>query len=282
MTDPVQGPTDRLPHAEIDPALGRGPSNGHESSEQASRRVLLVSRDVQQRSRLYDTLRAHGYSVKTVFSTERALASLRHELPEAIVVGSCDDAYGLPDRVRRFSADIPILLLGSENDELARDPKIRDDIQGFLPDPVTPDKLLESLQRVMEPSRPAKPVRYPGPILIVDDEPELLRTLKDFLEARGCPVLTAASGEEALSVIDRQVPTLVILDIKMGGMDGLVTLKKLKQFQPDIPVIMATAVEDQELMTEAFALGAYEYLIKPYNLAALQAILIHLKTLLML
>jgi CheY-like chemotaxis protein len=252
-------------------------SNGH-----ASRRLLLVSRDLMQRSRLYDLLSAKGYSVKTVFSTERALAALRHELPNVILVGSCDDAFGLPDHIRRFNAEIPIVLLGDENRQAAHDPKVRDDIQVFLPDPVTPEQLLETLQLAMAPSRPAKPVRYPGPILLVDDEPELLRTLKDFLEARGCPVLTATSGEEALAVVDRQVPTLVILDIKMDGMDGLLTLKKLKQFQPKVPVIMATAVEDQDLITEAFALGAYEYLVKPYNLAALQSILIHLKTLLML
>jgi DNA-binding NtrC family response regulator len=65
-------------------------------------------------------------------------------------------------------------------------------------------------------------------------------------------------------------------------MDGLITLKKIKELRPNLPVIMTTAVEDQELMAQAFALGAYEYLIKPYNLAALQGVLTHLKTLLML
>jgi DNA-binding NtrC family response regulator len=262
--------------------LDCGMPDEHESNGHANRRLLLVSRDLMQRSRLYDLLSAHGYSVKTVFSTDRALAALRHELPDAILVGSCDDTFGLPDHVRRFNADLPIVLIGDENAQAAHDPKVREDIQIFLPDPVATEQLLGALRRAMGPSRPAKPVRYPGPILLVDDEPELLRTLKDFLEVRGCTVLTATSGEEALAMMDRRVPALVILDIKMGGMDGLLTLKKLKQFQPNVPVIMATAVEDQELMAQAFALGAYEYLIKPYNLAALQSILIHLKTLLML
>jgi CheY-like chemotaxis protein len=161
------------------------------------------------------------------------------------------------------------------------EPRTRRDLQAVLPHSAPEETLVAAIERALSPPRPAKPVQYPGPILIVDDEPELLSTLKDFLEIRGCPVITAASGEEALDYLSHSPPTLVLLDIKLGGMDGLVTLKKIKELQPRLPVIMMTAVEDEELMRQAFAIGAYEYLTKPYNLAALQAILIHLKTLLM-
>lgn len=248
-------------------------------------RILLMSHELVERGRLYDLFTLHGYSVKTVYSTERALAALRHERPDVLLIGSCDEAcggLGLPDRVRSFDADLPIILLGSANHPSLHDARIRQDIQAFLPDGAPQDKLLEAVERSIMARRPAKPVRYPGPVLLVDDEPELLRTLKDFLEIRGSSVITAASGEEAVAVLRHAAPTLVLLDIKLGGMDGLLTLKKIKELQPHVPVIMATAVEDQELMTQAFALGAYEYLLKPYNLAALQSILIHLKTLLML
>jgi len=112
----------------------------------------------------------------------------------------------------------------------------------------------------------------------VDDEPELLQTLQGFLEARGCRVRTAASGEEALVHVQQVPLTFVLLDIKMPGMDGLVTLKKMKERVPGLPVIMATSVEDETLMNQAYALGAYEYVTKPYNLRALQAILLHLHT----
>ena len=250
-----------------------------------TRRILLVSHDLVQRGRLYDLFTLHGYSVKTVYSTDRALAALRHERPDVLLIGSCDDAcggLGLPDRVRSFDTDLPIILLGSANYSALQDPRVRQDIQIFLPDGVPEDKLLEAVEHSSMARRPAKPVRFPSPVLLVDDEPELLRALKDFLEIRGSSVITAASGEEAVAALRHAAPTLVLLDIKLGGMDGLITLKKIKELQPHVPVIMATAVEDQELMTQAFALGAYEYLLKPYNLAALQSILIHLKTLLML
>ena len=280
MTGPTDDPTDRSPNA-----AAVGVEGGATNGTNGSRRILLVSQDLVQRGRLYDLLTHHGYSVKTVYSTERALATLRHEHPHLILVGSCDDAcggLGLPNRVRSFDAELPIVLLGDANHSTMHDQRIRQDVQVFLPDAVTEERLLDAIERAAGSSRPAKPVHYPGPILLVDDEPELLRTLKDFLEVRGCPAVTAASGEEAVDLLKRCAPTLVLLDIKLGGMDGLITLQKIKELYPRVPIIMATAVEDQELMTQAFALGAYEYLIKPYNLAALQAILIHLKTLLML
>ena len=249
------------------------------------RRILLVAHDVIRRGSLYDLLVRHGYYVKTVFSAERALASLRHERPDLILVGSCDDecgGLGLPDRVRAFDSDLPMILLGDRQEFTEADPRLREDIQMFLPDSVPENTLVAAVEQVTTPRRPAKPLRYPGCILIVDDEPELLSTLKDFLEARGCNVVTATSGEAALVQLGRYEPSLVLLDIKLGGMDGLITLKKIKEEHPNLPVIMTTALEDQEMMSQAFALGAYEYLTKPYNLAALQGVLTHLKTLLML
>ena len=249
------------------------------------RRILLVAQDLVQRGSLYDLLVRHGYLVKTVFSAERALASLRHERPDVILVGSCDDecgGLGLPDRVRTFDADTPMILLGDREAFEQSDPRLRDDIQVFLPDSVPEQTLVAAVEQVTIAHRPAKPLRYPGAILIVDDEPELLYTLKDFLEARGCNVVTATSGEAALVQLGRYEPSLVLLDVKLGGMDGFITLKKIKEQHPNLPVIMTTALEDQDMISQAFALGAYEYLTKPYNLAALQGVLTHLKTLLML
>lgn len=249
------------------------------------RRILLVAHDLVQRSSLYDVLVRHGYYVKTVYSAERALASLRHERPDVILMGSCDDdcgGSGLPDRVRAFDSDLPMILLGDRQQLDVSDPRLQKDIQLFLLDSVPETALVAAVEQVAVSRRPAKPLRYPGSILVVDDEPELLYALKDFLEARGCSVVTATSGEAALEQLERYEPSLVLLDVKMGGMDGLITLKKIKEQHPSLPVIMVTALEDQELMGQAFALGAYEYLTKPYNLAALQGVLTHLKTLLML
>ena len=122
-----------------------------------------------------------------------------------------------------------------------------------------------------------EPIDYPGTILAIDDEPELLQALEEFLRPRQCAVVTACSGEEGLQKLEQHHPTLVLLDLKMPGMDGLLALRKMKELRPQLPVIVMTAEEDAHLMRQAFALGAFEYLVKPYDFKALQSMLSRMK-----
>lgn len=108
-------------------------------------------------------------------------------------------------------------------------------------------------------------------ILIVDDERDICDFVKIFFEERGYEVLTAQSGDEALEVAKRNKPELILLDIKMKGMDGIATLKHLKDIDKTQKVIMVTALEDQEKMDEASRLGANDYITKPLVLDYLEA-----------
>ena len=257
-----------------------GHGRAHESN--SGRRILVVSTDLALRERLYDLLSQYGHSVKTVHSGDEAIATLRHERPDAILADSAmtvSGGRGFPDRIRTFDTDLPIILFGRAEPQTSNDRTVHD-IPLFLPSNAPEPVILEAVDRCLAPRPPLHNLPYHGTALLVDDEPELLESLREFLEPRGCTVLTATSGEQALDQLTYGQPTVVLLDIKMPGMDGLVTLKKIKTLLPSLPVIMATAVEDEQLMSEAFALGAYEYVTKPYNLRALQAILLHLSTLL--
>lgn len=245
----------------------------------ARRRVFVVSRDPLLRERLYDLLTGHGYAVMTITSGEVGLELLKHERPALILANSLDYHFGgitLADRVRTFDDKLPIVLL-SHIDQQPLDTKTIREIQACLPSDAPEETLLATLGRWLTPPRSVTPIEFPGAILVVDDEPELSRNLEEFLEPRGCVVVTATSGEEALTQLVYSHPTVVLLDIKMPGMDGLVALKKIRETQPDLPVIIATALEDRELMAQAFMLGAYEYITKPYNLKELEDILLYLK-----
>ncbi len=247
-----------------------------------TRRVLLVSPTVALRERFYDLLTSHGHSVKTIDSGQRALASLRHERPDVVIADSLitdGPGWSIADRIHSFDPSLPIVLVSTVARE-ALDPRTLGDVQAVVPPDVTRMMLLQTLDRLKMDPPPAEGLRLSGTVLLVDDEPELLRTLQQFLESRGCSVLTASSGEEALGRLATCHPSFVLLDIKMPGMDGLVTLKKIKVRFPDVPVIMATAVDDAELITQAFTFGAYDYVIKPFNLRALHGILLHLTSLL--
>jgi DNA-binding response OmpR family regulator len=245
-------------------------------------RILIVSMDCVLRERLYDWLTRQGYCVTTVSSGKVGLETLQHERPDLIVANSGADncgGWGIADCVRRFDASLPIILLARVEKESFDGRTVRD-IQALLPHDVSQHELLVAVTRWLSPPPSSTPsLGYVHPILLIDDEPQLLHDLEAFLRPRGCSVVTAQSGGEALQKLQMCNPALVLLDIKMRGMDGLVTLKKIKAMRPNLPVIMATAVEDQELMTQAFALGAYEYVTKPFNLRALQDLLLHLKQL---
>ena len=102
-------------------------------------------------------------------------------------------------------------------------------------------------------------------ILIVDDDPDLLDTLREYLEDLGdrYVVETAARGIEALEMVARARPHLVILDVEMPGMNGIQVLKSLRAVDPTIPVIMLTATTDASVASETLRQGAVSYAPKP-------------------
>lgn len=101
-------------------------------------------------------------------------------------------------------------------------------------------------------------------ILIVDDEKNALASVSQGLKLEGYTALTASSGEEGVEICASKAVDLVLLDIIMpGGMNGIATLKKLRQSQPDLNVVMMSAQQDIETAVKAMELGARNYLVKP-------------------
>lgn len=107
-------------------------------------------------------------------------------------------------------------------------------------------------------------------ILIVDDEERVCHMLSEFLSRKGYEVCTALSGEEALRLVEQRPPDLILLDVKMPGLDGLQTLARIKAIAPDTGVIMVTALQDEETGKQAMQLGAADYITKPFSLEYLE------------
>jgi two-component system KDP operon response regulator KdpE len=101
-------------------------------------------------------------------------------------------------------------------------------------------------------------------ILVVDDDPKILRLLRVELTAQGFQVLVAERGRDALDLVERQRPDLVILDIIMPGMDGLEVLRRLRE-SSGVPVILLTAKGTDSDKIIGLELGADDYLAKPFN-----------------
>lgn len=106
-------------------------------------------------------------------------------------------------------------------------------------------------------------------ILLIDDEPDILRVLSLSLKADGYKVYTAASGEEGLAVFKGKTPDIVITDIKMPGMDGIQVLRRVKEIDPETEVIIITGHGDIDSAIEALKYGASDFINKPVRDAAL-------------
>lgn len=104
-------------------------------------------------------------------------------------------------------------------------------------------------------------------LLIVDDEERFLSTAKKLLEKRDVSVITCTNGFDALRIIEERRVDVIVLDIKMPGMDGVEVLRKVKQNHPDIEVILLTGHASVESAVEGLKLGAADYLMKPSTIS---------------
>jgi two-component system nitrogen regulation response regulator NtrX len=103
-------------------------------------------------------------------------------------------------------------------------------------------------------------------VLIIDDEEGIRESLSGIFEDEGYAVFTASSGEEALKMLRDQSPDLIMLDVWLPGIDGVQTLKEIRNMKPDLPVIMISGHGNIELAVKATKTGAYDFLEKPLSL----------------
>jgi nitrogen regulation protein NR(I) len=109
-------------------------------------------------------------------------------------------------------------------------------------------------------------------LLVVDDEADVQYSFRRIFTSPEIEILTANSGEEALALIPRAKPDLVLMDVRMTGITGLETLRRLRDTDPKLPVIIMTAYGTTQTAIEAMKLGAFDYLLKPFDVPRLQQI----------
>ena len=107
-------------------------------------------------------------------------------------------------------------------------------------------------------------------ILVVDDEPQILRSLRTTLASHGYDVQTAATGEEALAAVEGRLPDLVVLDLVLPGLSGLEVCRRLRA-RSSLPILVLSARGDERDKVAALDLGADDYLTKPFGVNELLA-----------
>ncbi len=112
-----------------------------------------------------------------------------------------------------------------------------------------------------------------GTILIVDDDAQLRQSFEKILSEEGHTVRTAATGEEGIDRVRQEVPDLVIMDVRLPGMDGLEAFRVIHELEPKLSVVIMTAHGTTDTAIEATKLGAYDYVTKPFEIPDMLALI---------
>src|SRR6185295_16938238 len=107
-------------------------------------------------------------------------------------------------------------------------------------------------------------------LLLIDDETDVQYSFQRIFDTPEIELTTASSGEEGLKLIPKVKPDLVLMDIRMGGINGLETLRRIRQMDSKLLVILMTAYGTTQTAIEAMKLGAYDYLLKPFDVLKLK------------
>ncbi len=102
-------------------------------------------------------------------------------------------------------------------------------------------------------------------ILVVDDEEAIREVVSTMLQAKGYDCSAVNNGRAAQDYVKRVTPDLVLSDMIMPEMDGIKLLDWMREYDPDVPVIMVTAIHDISTALEAIRRGAYDYILKPFE-----------------
>jgi CheY-like chemotaxis protein len=249
--------------------------------------ILCVDDDPAVLDLLKEYFTLQGFVVLTATNGVEAFLQVKQWMPRAVVMDLFMPrlgGIGALGRIKALNPGIAVILVSGMGNALDLVTEAGLSVAGALAKPLDLNKLSETLARVgvIAPlalagngGGPARPVR--AKVLVVDDELEMRKLVTEHLQDKGYEVLEAADGEEALARLPEYQPHMVLLDLMMQGIGGMETLRRIKAMQPEICVIMVTAIEEIESAQTALGLGASDYVTKPFSLQYLDSVLeVHL------
>lgn len=242
-------------------------------------KILVVDDELSIREFLHELLHQKGHEVVSAIHTEMALEIIGRETFDLIILDirmPGESGVTLLKRVRSSQNSVPILiysgLITVEEEKEARKAGANEILQkgiaiNALGERI--DRILKAKERIFQknPSLGAKR------LLIVDDDKPIRDMLARYFHSKNFPTQEAKNGEEALERARAEEPAAVLLDMQMGkGMDGIATLQKLREMYPKLGVVMVTGEQDDALVRKAMELGAYGYILKPFDFLYLELV----------
>lgn len=220
--------------------------------------VLIVDNDVSMLETIGDVFQDRGYNVAMVEDGRRAIKLVSRRYFDVVLMDIRMPGINGLETYKEVKKIIPtaavIMMTGDSKEELVKK-TIEEGAYAVIYKPFNVKRVIKVVEEAVK-----KPV-----ILIVDDRIEDRETLRDILDGKGYRTVLAKDGYEAVGFAQKGNFDVILLDIKMPGMDGVKTLERIKEFRPEAGIIMITAYSMEEFVEESLRKGAYTCLFKPID-----------------
>lgn len=223
-------------------------------------KVLIVDDDRRMARTIYDILKVKGFDAVQAYSGEEAVEKVKSDKPDCVLMDvKMPGMNGIEvlKIIKKLSPDLPVVLISAyATEEQAAEGK-RHGAYAILPKPMDLQIVLSFLNIL----------RKEENVLIVDDDPNFCKTLRDILQSRDYRVETEADPGKVLEHMEQNYKLIVVLDLKLGDRDGLDTLKAIRAKYPTKPVVLVTAYggEMAASIEKGLQIGAYACLYKPFE-----------------
>jgi DNA-binding response OmpR family regulator len=228
-------------------------------------RLLLISKDSALTEQIKIAARLYSLQIEEATNLTAAREAIARELPDVILLDlifadSTDAGLRLLAELARQNPSLPVLVVTEGNQLLDRVAVAKLGGRAFLQKPISSEQLLQAVIQSLNPSQSAD-----ARVMIVDDDPQILRKLVTLLEPLGLHVTTLDDPRNFWDVLEASSPDLLILDIKMPNFSGLELCQAVRNdFRwRKLPILFLSALTDEAMVQQGFAVGVDDYVRKP-------------------
>ena len=237
-----------------------------------AKKILIADDDPHIVALISSRLKANQYEVVVAYDAVQTMSQVRKEKPDLIILDMKMPAGGgasVLDNLK-MSIDVfntPVLVMTAYPSDATRQKALEMGAADFITKPFKPEEILTKVKKALGETGPEESHPLAKRILVVDDNPNIVKLLEYRLKANEYEVITAHDGEEALAKVRQMKPDLMILDVVIPKIDGYKVLSILRADEQykDIPVVMLTAHGQAKDVEKGLELGAVSYITKPFK-----------------
>ncbi len=240
-------------------------------------KILVVDDELGLREAAYYAFTKRGHQVTTAIDGGHAMELISGQSFDIIILDIVmpgESGAALLKKLREAGNRVPVVIYSVQVDAKLEMEMLQLGANEVIHKSVSLTVLMDRTEKVLRAfgKKELPPVTAARKLLVIDDEKSVRQLLVMFFQRKGYHVTEASSGEEGIERARATEPDIVLLDMNMGGMNGLETLKGLLGEFPKLGVVMATGDENDEKVREAMDIGAYGYVLKPFDFLYLELV----------